>query len=74
MSNMSEIEEDLFDLKYLEEINELFNEFKGMDNYYGLNLLQNDFTEYFEFIKQNVVIFEFSDSDEDNDEYFKEIE
>ena len=64
MSKMSESEEDLFELKYLEEISELFNEFKGMDNYYGLSLLKNNYCEFFEFIKKNVIICEFSDEDE----------
>ena len=30
---------DLFELKYLEEISFLFNVLKGMDNYFGLDLL-----------------------------------
>ena len=65
---MNEYEEDLFDLKYLEELSELFNEFKGMDNYYGLDLFKDDFSEFFEFIKRNVVIHEFSDDESDDDE------
>ena len=71
MSDMSETENDLFDLKYLEEISQLFNEFKGMDNYYGLNLLQNDFTEYFDFIKQNVVIHEFPEIESSDEELYE---
>jgi len=63
MGHMNETEEQLFDLKYLEEISDLFNECKKMDNYYGLNLFKNDFTEYFEFIKQNVVIHEFNEDE-----------
>ena len=65
---MNESEEDLFDLKYLEELSELFNEFKEMDNYYGLNLFKDDFYEFFEFIKRNVVIHEFSDDESGDDE------
>ena len=68
MSTMIDSEEDLFDLKYLEEISDLFGELKGMDNYYGLNLLKDNYSEYFEFIKNKVVICEFIDdelSDED---------
>ena len=42
MNDMTETEGDFFDLKYLEEISDLFNEFKGMDNYYGLNLLKKN--------------------------------
>ena len=38
-----------------------------MNNYYGLNLFRDDFNEYFEFLKQNVVIHEFPD-EELNDE------
>jgi len=68
MSQMSETEEDLFDLKYLEEISELFNEFKEINNYYGVNLFRDDFTEYFEFLKQNVVIHEFPDEETLDDE------
>tara|TARA_Y100001970_G_C14191083_1_gene835437 strand:+ start:994 stop:1212 length:219 start_codon:yes stop_codon:yes gene_type:complete len=68
MSDMNEYEEDLFDLKYLEELSELFNEFKGMDNYYGLDLFKDDFSEFFEFIKRNVVIHEFSDDESGEDE------
>ena len=71
MSNMSDSEKDLFELKYLEEISNLFNEFKGMDNYYGLDLFKNDFTEYFEFIKQNVVIQEFPDIETSGDELYE---
>jgi hypothetical protein len=38
MIHMTDSEEDLFDLKYLEEISDLFGECVEMDNYYGLNL------------------------------------
>jgi len=67
MIHMNETEEQLFDLKYLEEISDLFSECVEMDNYYGLNLFRDNFNEYFEFIKQNVVIHEFPD-EELNDE------
>jgi len=67
MIHMTDSEEDLFDLKYLEEISDLFGEFVEMNNYYGLNLFRDDFNEYFEFLKQNVVIHEFPD-EELNDE------
>ena len=60
---MIDSEEDLFDLKYLEEISGLFGELKGMDNYYGLDLFKDDYSEYFEFIKNNVVICEFIDDE-----------
>jgi len=66
---MSVSEEELFDLKYLEEINELFLTLKRLSDYYGLKLCDDNFMDYFEFIKHNVVIHEFSDdelSDEDD--------
>lgn len=66
---MSVSEEELFDLKYLEEINELFLSLKSLNDYYGLKLCDDNFMDYFEFIKHNVVIHEFSDdelSDEDD--------
>jgi len=68
MIHMTDSEEDLFDLKYLEEISELFNEFKEINNYYGLDLFRDDFNEYFEFLKQNVVIHEFPDEETLDDE------
>lgn len=64
---MSVSEEELFDLKYLEEINELFLSLKSLNDYYGLKLCDDNFMDYFEFIKHNVVIHEFSD-DELSDE------
>ena len=66
---MSVSEEELFDLKYLEEINELFLSLKSLSDYYRLKLCDDNFMDYFEFIKHNVVIHEFIDdelSDEDN--------
>lgn len=66
---MSVSEEELFDLKYLEEINELFLSLKSLNDYYGLKLCDDNFMDYFEFIKHNVVIHEFSEdelSDEDD--------
>lgn len=66
---MSVSEEELFDLKYLEEINELFLSLKSLSDYYGLKLCDDNFVDYFEFIKHNVVIHEYSDdelSDEDD--------
>lgn len=69
MSHMTESEEELFDLKYLEEISELFNEYKETVNYYGLELFNGDFNHFFEFIKRNVIIHEFSDDEITDDEY-----
>ena len=60
---MTEREEYLFELKYLECVNDLFLSLKKIDNYYGLDLFKDDFNELFEFIKQNVVIHEFSDDE-----------
>ena len=61
---MNESEETLFELKYLEGISELFNELKEMDNYYGLSLFKKNYCEFYEFIKKNVIIYEFSDEEE----------
>ena len=69
MNHMSETEEDLYDLKYLEEISELFNEYKETDNYYGLDLFKSDFNELFEFIKINTIIHEFDNDILSDDEY-----
>ena len=66
---MSVSEEELFELKYLEEINELFLSLKRLSDYYGLKLCDDNLMDYFEFIKYNVVIHEFSEdelSDEDD--------
>lgn len=62
---INESEEDLFELKYLEEIAELFNEFIKLDNYYGLNLLKDNYCEFYEFMDQNIMIYEFSDEEEE---------
>lgn len=67
--HMSETEEDLYNLKYLEEINSLFLSLKKLDDYYNTNIIKGDFNELFEFIKLNTTIQEFSDSsDEENDD------
>ena len=67
--HMSETEEDLYDLKYLEDINILFLSLKKLDDYYNTNIIKGDFNELFEFIKLNTTIQEFSDSsDEENDD------
>jgi hypothetical protein len=66
---MSSSEEDLYDLKYLEDINRLFLELKKLDDYYNTNIIQGDFNELFEYIKTHTTIQEFSDSsDEENDD------
>ena len=73
MSNMNETENDFFDLKYLEEISHLFNEFRGMDNYYGLNLFKKDYNDLLDFIKDKVVVYEFDEDELSDDEYIDEI-
>ena len=67
--HMSSSEEDLYNLKYLEEINSLFLSLKKLDDYYNTNIIQGDFNELFEYIKMNTTIQEFSDSsDEENND------
>ena len=63
MNNMTETEEDYFELKYLECVNDLFLSLKRIDNYYRLELFNGDFNELFEFIKRNVIVHEFSDNE-----------
>jgi len=71
--HMSETEEDLYDLKYLEEINRLFLSLKRLDDYYNTNIIQGDFNEYFEYIKCNTTIQEFSDDENSGDDDLLEI-
>ena len=67
--HMSSSEEDLYNLKYLEDINSLFLSLKKLDDYYNTNIIQGDFNELFEYIKMNTTIQEFSDSsDEENND------
>ena len=64
----TDLDLDFFELKYLEEISSLFNELKGMDNYYGVDLFKKDYYDFFEFIQNHVSIHEFCDdvlSDDD---------
>jgi len=68
MNHMTNSEEDLYDLKYLEDINSLFLSLKNIDDYYNTNIIQEDFNEYFEFIKYNTIIQEFNDSSDDEEE------
>ena len=74
---MNESEENLFELKYLEGISELFNQLKDKDNYYGLNLFKDNYCDLYEFIKKNIIIYEFLDeelksgSEEENNIYIK---
>ena len=72
MDHMSSSEEDLFDLKYLECVNDLFLSLKRIDDHYNTNIIKGDFNELFEFIKFNAIINEFSD-DENSDDDLLEI-
>tara|TARA_B100000900_G_scaffold101637_1_gene84198 strand:- start:1138 stop:1599 length:462 start_codon:yes stop_codon:yes gene_type:complete len=65
--HMNHSEEDLYDLKYLEEINSLFLSLKELDDYYNTNIIRGDFNKLFEYIKTHTTIQEFSD-DENSDE------
>jgi len=69
MNHMTESEEDLYDLKYLEAINKLFLSLKKLDDYYDTNIIKSDFNELFEYIKMNTIIQEFSDDENSDDEY-----
>ena len=71
--HMSESEENLYDLKYLEDINSLFLSLKKLDDYYNTNIIKGDFNEYFEFIKTNTTIQEFSDDENSDDDDLLEI-
>ena len=59
-------------LKYLEEISQLFNKMKETDNYYGMNLFKANYCVFYEFIRDNVDIYDninddgHSDIDEEN--------
>ena len=73
MTNNTDSDLDYFELKYLEEISSLFNELKGMDNYYGTDLFKKDYYDYFEFIQNHIVIHEFSDDVLSEDELEPEL-
>ena len=65
-------EQDYFELKYLEEINELFNEIKDVNDYFNLRLLDHkNFIDFYDFIQGNVTICDMyndeSISDNEND-------
>lgn len=68
MDHMTYSEEQLFDLKYLEEINSLFLSLKKLDDFYNTNIIRGDFNELFEFIKHNVIIHEFNEDILSDDE------
>ena len=67
MSTNNDSELDYFELKYLEEISDLFNNLKDTDNYYGIDLFKRDYYDFFEFIQRNVVVHEFNDITPDDD-------
>lgn len=73
MNHMTESEEQLFDLKYLEDINSLFLSLKKLDDYYNTNIIQGDFNELFEYIKTHTTIQEFSDDENADDDDLLEI-
>jgi hypothetical protein len=56
---MNESEEDLFELKYMEDIAHLFGKLKKMDDHLGTDLLSSNYCPFFDFIKDHVVIHEF---------------
>ena len=69
---MDTTEKEYFELKYLEEIDELFNECKELTNFYNLTFLENkNFTNFYEFITEHVMIYDLyndeSISDDEND-------
>lgn len=69
MNNQENIE--YFELKYLEEINDLFNQMKNIDNYYNSNLInnENNFLDLMYFIIDNIEINDiYNLSEEDNDD------
>ena len=54
---MEEANKDYFELKYLEEISQLFTQLKGMNNYYKLGLFNTqNYTEFFDFIQNHVIM------------------
>jgi hypothetical protein len=62
---------EYFELKYLEEINDLFNQMKNIDNYYNSNLInnENNFLDLMYFIIDNIEINDiYNLSEEDNDD------
>tara|TARA_B110000495_G_C22357373_1_gene234325 strand:+ start:209 stop:451 length:243 start_codon:yes stop_codon:yes gene_type:complete len=68
MSTNNDSELDYFELKYLEEISRLFNSLKETDNYYGIDLFKRNFYDYFEFIQRNVIIHEFNEITQENED------
>ncbi len=68
MNHMTHSEEDLYDLKYLEDINSLFLSLKNLDDYYNTKIIEGDFNKYFEFIKYNTTIQEFNDSSDEEED------
>ena len=61
--------DEYFELKYLEEVNDLFLNLKELNNYYNLGLFQgvrDTPMDLFEFLQQKVQVLEEYSSDEDN--------
>lgn len=73
MNNNNDNDNNLyFELKYLEELSDLFNEFKFTDNYYGLNLFNKNYIDFFDFVNENVIILDNYDENETDDEFYDE--
>ena len=58
---------EYFELKYLEEVNDLFLSFKNKSELYNLGLFQknNNFMDLFDFIYDSIDIIDESESDEE---------
>ena len=65
---MTESEEDLFELKYMEDICHLFGKLKEIDDHLGTELLSSDYCPFFDFIKSHVVIQEFPEEEIDEED------
>ena len=66
---------EYFELKYLEEVNDLFLSLKNKSELYNLNLFKknNNFMDLFDFIYDSInIIEEFSDSESEGHEIIEE--
>lgn len=63
---------EYFELKHLEDIYNIFNKLKEINNYYGTNIIneKNDGYDFFLFLQENLIIEEpyIDDNKNDNDE------